>query len=46
MVLCVNKMDLIDWDQARYEEIKSDFMEFAARLNAHDITFIPISALR
>jgi len=46
MVLCVNKMDLIDWDQARYEHIKSDFMEFAARLNVHDITFIPISALR
>ena len=46
MVVCVNKMDLIDWDQARYEQIKSDFMEFAARLNVHDITFIPISALR
>ena len=46
MVVCVNKMDLIDWDQGRYEQIKSDFMEFAARLNVHDITFIPISALR
>jgi bifunctional enzyme CysN/CysC len=46
MVVCVNKMDLIDWDQARYEQIKSDFMEFAARLNVRDITFIPISALR
>ena len=46
MVVCVNKMDLIDWDQDRYERIKSDFMEFAARLNVHDITFIPISALR
>jgi bifunctional enzyme CysN/CysC len=46
MVVCVNKMDLIDWDQGRYERIKSDFMEFAARLNVHDITFIPISALR
>ena len=46
MVVCVNKMDLIDWDQVRYEQIKSDFMEFAARLNVHDITFIPISALR
>jgi bifunctional enzyme CysN/CysC len=45
MVVCVNKMDLIDWDQARYEHIKSDFMEFAARLNVRDITFIPISAL-
>ena len=46
MVVCVNKMDLIDWDQERYERIKSDFMEFAARLNVHDITFIPMSALR
>ena len=46
MVVCVNKMDLIDWDQDTYERIKSDYMEFAARLNVHDITFIPISALR
>ena len=46
MVVCVNKMDLVDWDQARYERIKSDYMEFAARLNVHDITFIPISALK
>jgi bifunctional enzyme CysN/CysC len=46
MVVCVNKMDLVDWDQDRYERIKTDFMEFAARLNVHDITFIPISALR
>ena len=46
MVVCVNKMDLIEWDQDPYERIKSDFMEFAARLNVHDITFIPVSALR
>jgi len=46
MVVCVNKMDLVDWDQACYERIKSDYMEFAARLNVHDITFIPISALK
>jgi len=45
MVVCVNKMDLIDWDRDRYERIQSDFMEFAARLNVHDIEFIPISAL-
>jgi bifunctional enzyme CysN/CysC len=45
MVVCVNKMDLIDWDRERYERIQSDFMEFAARLNVHDIEFIPISAL-
>jgi bifunctional enzyme CysN/CysC len=46
MAVCVNKMDLIDWDQGRYEEIRSDFMEFAARLNVHDIAFIPVCALR
>jgi bifunctional enzyme CysN/CysC len=46
MVVCVNKMDLIDWDRAQYERIESDFMEFAARLNVHDIIFIPISALK
>jgi bifunctional enzyme CysN/CysC len=45
MVVCINKMDLIEWDQERYERIKSDFMEFAARLNVHDIMFIPVSAL-
>jgi bifunctional enzyme CysN/CysC len=46
MVVCVNKMDLVDWDRDTFERIKSEFMEFAARLNIHDITFIPISALR
>jgi bifunctional enzyme CysN/CysC len=46
MVVCVNKMDLIDWDQGIYEGIRADFMEFAARLNVQDITFIPVSALR
>jgi len=46
MVVCVNKMDLVDWDRARFEEITSEFMEFAARLNVHDVTFIPISALK
>src|SRR5580698_196194 len=37
MVVCVNKMDLVDWDQSEFERIKSDFMEFATRLNVHDI---------
>jgi bifunctional enzyme CysN/CysC len=46
MVVCVNKMDLVDWDQSRFEVIKADFMEFAARLNVQDITFIPVSALK
>src|SRR6202165_2057774 len=45
LVLCVNKMDLVDWEQARYEEIKAEFRNFAARLDISDITFIPVSAL-
>jgi bifunctional enzyme CysN/CysC len=45
LVLCVNKMDLVDYDQARFEEIKQEFKEFAAKLDVHDLAFIPISAL-
>jgi bifunctional enzyme CysN/CysC len=45
MVVCVNKMDLIDWDRERFEEIKDDFMKFATRLDIRDVAFIPISAL-
>ena len=45
MVVCVNKMDLVDWDQARFEEIQEEFMAFATRLDVHDVAFIPISAL-
>jgi bifunctional enzyme CysN/CysC len=45
LVLCVNKMDLVDYDQARFEEIKEEFKEFAAKLDVHDLAFIPISAL-
>ena len=45
LVICVNKMDLVDYDQARFEEIREEFTEFAARLDLRDVTFIPISAL-
>src|SRR6202051_1089426 len=45
LVLCVNKMDLIDWDQERFEKIRQEFHAFAARLNVHDVTTIPMSAL-
>jgi bifunctional enzyme CysN/CysC len=45
MVVCVNKMDLVDWDSDRFEEIKDDFMSFATRLDIRDVVFIPISAL-
>ncbi len=45
LVLCVNKMDLVDWDEAMFEEIRSEFRDFASKLDIADLTFIPISAL-
>jgi len=46
LVLCVNKMDLVDWSQERFEEIKDEFGQFATKLDVHDLTFIPVSASR
>jgi bifunctional enzyme CysN/CysC len=45
IVLAVNKMDLIDWDQKQFEKIRDDFHEFVARLDIQDVTTIPLSAL-
>jgi bifunctional enzyme CysN/CysC len=45
IVVCINKMDLVDWDEARFEEIRDEFSSFAARLDVADLTFVPISAL-
>ncbi len=45
MVLCVNKMDLVDYDQAVYNQIKDEFHAFAAKLDITDLAVIPISAL-
>jgi sulfate adenylyltransferase subunit 1 len=45
LVLCVNKMDLVEYDERRFEEICAEFTEFAAKLDIDDLTFIPISAL-
>lgn len=46
VVVCVNKMDLVDFSQERYNEIKEDFEAFASKLEAKDVHFIPISALK
>jgi len=43
--VCVNKMDLVDWSQERFEEIKAEFRGFAMKLECHDLSFVPISAL-
>jgi bifunctional enzyme CysN/CysC len=45
LVLCVNKMDLVDFDEDRYDEVCAEFSEFAAKLDVDDLTFVPISAL-
>lgn len=45
VVLAVNKMDLVDWSEAVYEEIRAEFVDFAARLDFTDVTVIPLSAL-
>src|SRR6187431_2519729 len=45
LVLCVNKMDLVDWDKNVYEKIADEFTSFAAKLDAPDLTVIPVSAL-
>lgn len=46
LVVAVNKMDLVDYDQAVYDEIVQDYAEFARKLNVQDVTYIPLSALR
>ncbi len=45
MVLCVNKMDLVDYSQEVFEKIADEFSCFAMKLEAPDLTVIPISAL-
>jgi bifunctional enzyme CysN/CysC len=44
LCVCVNKMDLVDWRQDRFESIKRDFESFAARLHFRELRFVPISA--
>jgi sulfate adenylyltransferase subunit 1 len=49
IVVAVNKMDLVDYDQAVFDRIRADYLAFAEQIglqrDGHDITFIPLSAL-
>ncbi|QJQ95234.1 MULTISPECIES: sulfate adenylyltransferase subunit CysN [Halomonadaceae] len=45
LVIAVNKMDLVDFSQARFDEIVADYRQFATNLQASDIRFVPMSAL-
>ncbi|OFX26601.1 MAG: sulfate adenylyltransferase [Bacteroidetes bacterium GWA2_31_9b] len=44
IVVCLNKMDLVGFEEKVFEDIKSDFEQIATKLDVHDIRFIPISA--
>lgn len=45
VIVCVNKMDLVDFSEAIYDDIVSQFEEFSSKLIVKDIRFLPISAL-
>ena len=45
VAVCVNKMDLVDWDQGVYEAIREEFRAFATRLEIADLSFFPVCAL-
>ena len=45
LVVCVNKMDLVDWSEEVYERIRDEFTDFAGGLDFLETTFIPVSAL-
>jgi bifunctional enzyme CysN/CysC len=45
VVLCVNKMDLVDYDEGAFAAIQAEFLPLLASLDLRDVTFIPISAL-
>jgi bifunctional enzyme CysN/CysC len=45
LVVCVNKMDLVNYDQVVFEQIADEFRAFSSKLEIHDVAFIPISAL-
>ncbi len=46
IILCVNKMDLVDYSQEVYEKIKTDFQNFISRLDIADVRYVPVSALQ
>ena len=45
IIVCVNKMDLVDYQQEVYDKIVEEYKAFSSQLEVHDIQFVPISAL-
>ena len=46
LVICINKMDLVDFSEEVYTNIKEEFEKFSYKLDVKDVSFIPISALK
>ena len=47
IAVCINKMDLVNYEEEAYEKVLRQFSEFASRLeNVSELTFIPLSALK
>jgi bifunctional enzyme CysN/CysC len=46
IIVAINKMDIVDYDEAVFERIKRDYIDFASRLDLPDVHFMPISALK
>lgn len=46
ILVCINKMDMVDYEQAVYENIKTDYLDLASNLGLQDVDFIPVSALK
>ncbi len=45
LVVCVNKMDLVDYEESAFNAVRDEFAAFASKLDVRDVTFIPMSAL-
>lgn len=46
VIICINKMDLVNYDENIFESIRKEFLKFSAKLDIKDIRFVPISALK
>jgi bifunctional enzyme CysN/CysC len=46
IVVAINKMDIVGWDQAVFERIRAEYADFSSRLDLPDVHFMPISALK
>ncbi len=46
IIICVNKMDLVDYSETVFEEIRTAFLSVASKIDVQDIRFVPISALK